>query len=144
MAGEIEAYCIEPNDIDSCFDQIVPGLLRVLQKATRPQVWSQYSVYHELKLGSSQLWVGFIDDKYAGFLVSTDGVESVSGANYKYVWIAYSHLQNAVALMLPVYEDIARQDDCKFIRFGTTRKGWEKTAIKAGFEIEEVRYVKAI
>lgn len=46
--------------------------------------------------------------------------------------------------IMPAIEELARQLKCKCVRFHTVRKGFERKALKAGFEKSEVVYRKAL
>lgn len=135
---------VAPESLDDFYEDIVPGLKKVLAKGQGLE-WTVYSVYHELKLGLSELWVALDEyGEYEGFVVLSAGEESTNGATYLFVWIAYSEKHGAIGRHLGQLERMAKASGHSKMRFGTTRRGWEKIATEAGFEIEEIRYVKEL
>lgn len=133
---------VPSNDLDTYYDIIVEGLHKVIDKGECVG-WTIYSLYHELKLESSTLYIAFEEEKYVGFIVLTEGTETNSDS-YWYAWIVYSVSGHGAAKFLPILEDMAIAAGHAKLRFGTTRVGWIRVAPKFGFEVEEVRYVKKL
>lgn len=133
---------VPAEGLDEYYDIVVAGMQKVIDKGEGVG-WTPYTVYHELKLQSSTLYMGFEDNEYVGFVVLTEGQEA-TGGSYWYIWIAYSVHNDGIKKFLPQLEDMAISAGHAKIKFGTTRLGWYKIAPKFGFKIEEVRFVKTL
>tara|TARA_Y100000310_G_scaffold345238_1_gene463011 strand:+ start:9502 stop:9972 length:471 start_codon:yes stop_codon:yes gene_type:complete len=138
--SQVELSIVLQEELAAIFPTIVPGIKRVKLRDGGDVTWNEYTVFHELKLGTSELVIVTLDGDYAGFLVVT------KAPTYLFVWVAYSDLTGVdiFDIALTQLEDLARDAGCNAIKFGTTRRGWEKVGKKHGFFAEEIRYSKRI
>jgi len=127
------------DEVSMAFPMIVDGLREVIRRDASPD-WNEYDVYHELKLKSAQLFIGYADGEYQGFMVMTEGHDQM------FIWIIYT-TPNKLDMFDDHMETVcnyARGEDKKYLKFGTTRKGWLKVAPKYGFELDEYRFRRTL
>jgi hypothetical protein len=120
------------SNVREAWDRIKPGVERALhfqQEGLRPE-----DAYAELKSGAMDLLE--CDD---GFVIVQRQEEQLL------IWLGYSHATRSVITEYTgELTSIAKQMGCKSMTFVTTRRGYERRAVAAGWSIQHVRYTKEV
>jgi len=135
----VEFEIVHPDDLQKSWPLALAGVQYTREKLGAS--WDEFTVYHELACEASELILVYANGAFAGFFVITVGKDCL------FIWIAYSALAGDIDIFditLNELEALAKENDLRDIKFGSTRKGWEKVAEKHGFVFEEIRYTKRV
>jgi len=125
---------IHPDGLHTAWPRVKEGLLKILEQS--PDDWFPEDVYHALKSGHAQLFVGTDTQGFAGFLVLRLVGREFSKVQDMHVWCAYSVGDADVfEAGLDFVRNAARQAGCQRITFGSKRTGWMKR-----FALDEIIY----
>jgi len=122
----------------------VPGLERVLGNSGDDT--SLEKVYNDLMSGRLLLWVGFVNDDYAGFV--TTQILDVPGAA-KTLWIHHLYKRPKVESTwlffgLEILNSFAKKYGCTRIKFYGLERPWQAKFEAAGFTRGYVEFVKEV
>ena len=134
-----ELITIEQDQLADAFPMVVEGLRAVIDRGDSTG-WTEYDVYHELMNGTAELVVGYYDSVYSGFILLHPATDHL------FIWALYTvpgYLHLFDSHWQPIV-DAAKAAGLDKIKFGTTRPGWKKAAVKYGFELEELVFSRTI
>ena len=105
--------------------------------------WIAEDIYAALRQGSSQLYVGFDNGAYAGFLVLT----AVQGYHDRrcHIWCAYSNdpHRDAIAAFMPQLEHLAQVMNARKITLCSPRR-FDRRLAPLGFNATQTTYEKEL
>lgn len=104
------------------WDLIKPGIEEV--RSHSADDWIVEDVYHALKSGASQLYIGYDAGEYQGFVILTPAVTYAS--RVLHIWLAFGMYIGSLDKFLPEVDAIARALGIDRITHSSARKGWEK------------------
>ncbi len=101
-------------------------------------------IYNEIMAGNLLLWVGFVDDKYAGFLTTSFAEVPMSGRS---LWILHTFKvkkvhTNFLLEGLKIVEQFAKEKGCKSVKFYALRKPWLDKFSYLGYNEGYVEMIK--
>lgn len=128
---------IHPDQLHAYWPTIRPGVESVMRESGNG--WIPEDVYLSLKLQQSTLHVGYVDNRYQGFVVLTP--TKVHDGSNLHIWLTYSEPS---ATMLPTFfpaiRECAEAMRAKRITFHSSRPGWARVAPTLGFEATQTIY----
>jgi hypothetical protein len=130
---------IAPADLAAVWSRVRPGL----ESMDKADGWIPEDVYCSLKLGHATLYLVTIDEVEHGFLVLR-ALQDYDGARL-HIWVLHSTTGvDVMAAFSDELDEMGRRIGAKKLTFGTTRRGWAKTAPKYGFSQLEVIWQRSI
>jgi len=119
---------VNPNDLSNVWDTIKPGLAKVRKHGDH---WREEDVYMAIKQGASNLHIGILDNRYAGFIVTT--VQQSYDGVVLHIWVCYSQVGNLLDSGMTHLREWAASVKARRIVFTSDRKGWERVGERHGF-----------
>ena len=128
---------IDPNNLHEVWDYVKSGLEHLLQRA--PDKWRVEDVYHHVK--AANFYLHTIQDKQGentGFVV-LQVVQGWAGKEM-YVFAAYSLDPAIMDYAFDEVKELAKRMGVNYLKFTSSRKGWDKRAEQLGYKFENVTY----
>lgn len=122
---------VDPRDLHSHWDFVRKGLEKLLSKCV--ERWKPEDIYHGIK--SKNYWLYVDHDAFCIVYIVPDW-----DGPAMFVLAAYVESGEAMGRCFPFIKEAAAHHKCKRIRFGTTRKGWERHALKLGYTMSHQEY----
>lgn len=122
----------------------VPGIEAVLRNSGDDT--NIEKIYNEIMAGNLLLWVGFIDEKYAGFLTTCFQEIPLAG---RALWVVHAYkTPHTVSVWLleglRTVEKFAKEKGCKSVKFYALRKPWQEKLIARGYQPGYTEFVKEV
>ena len=123
---------VSQEELKFVYNNIESDLVRVTQKASAD--WIPADIYAAVRSGSTQLYLAFKDNYYAGFFVLTP-LNSVIGEKTLYIWVAYSKPEyNIREAGIQFLDNLIQDTSITGMEFHSDRSGWIRAAKKYGFK----------
>ena len=122
----------------------VPGIEAILRNSGDDT--NIEKIYNEIMAGNLLLWVGFVDDKYVGFLTTCFQDIPMAG---RALWIVHTFKRpkTETAWLLEgfkVIENFAKEKGCKTIKFYALARKWQDRFLALGFKIGYTEFIKEV
>lgn len=128
---------IDPNNLHEVWDYVKNGLEHILRKA--PDKWRVEDVFHHIK--AANFYLHTIQDKQGentGFVV-LQVVQGWAGKEM-HVFAAYSLDPAIMDYAFDEVKELAKRMGVNYLKFTSSRKGWDKRAEQLGYKFENVTY----
>lgn len=138
---------VAPEDIDSVWPAVEPGLERLFKKAERKghkPDWTPRDVKGACKLKKADLLLCYIDGKYAGWVLIALTHNLFTGEPSLLIWIAHTLHKQAKELAIKDLYHIAHTLGIKRLTFTTVFKGWERRLPDTKWKLAEVSYERIL
>lgn len=123
---------IQPHEVSGVWDQVLPGLKKLLRKC--PDDFRAEDVYWYLRENKASLFL--IGD---GFMVVEIGTDVFRGRRTLYVWLLYwLEAEKNQDWIYKQLDEIAKKANCVRIQFKSPRMGWMKKA--RGFKLKLITW----
>jgi len=123
---------IPVEDVRVAYKNIEDDLERVTSKSYAD--WIPADVYAALRNGSSELYMAYEKDYYAGFVIVSILNDS-GGEKTLYIWVAYSVPKyNIIGAGVEFLEELIQNTAITGMEFHSNRPGWTRLANKHGFK----------
>ena len=133
---------IPKEDIKAAYSNIEQDLKRVTQKSYAD--WIPADVYAALRDGSSELYMAYKKDYYAGFVI-VSVINDAGGEKTLHIWVAYSRPgYNIIGAGVEFLEELVKNTSITGMEFHSNRLGWSKTANLHGFKAVTTVYKKEV
>ena len=120
------------EDIRITYNTIEADLKRVMTKTYTD--WIPADVYAALRNGSSELYMAYEKNYYAGFIVVSI-LNTAGGEKTLYLWVAYSAPKyNIIDAGVEFLEQLVQNTSITGMEFHSSRPGWTRAANKHGFK----------
>lgn len=134
---------VEPTGLHEVWDYIEDGL-ESCRMHDSADTWIQ-DIYASIRYGQSTLYVGYIDGKYAGFVLLMYPVDPHSGRRYMHIW--YAHNQSGFDVLGKADEELvkmAQSMGAHKITYRSDRMSFERLTRHLGYVISEIELSKEI
>ena len=139
--GKVFEY-IPLEDVKVAYNTIEPDLRKVAEKSYAD--WIPADVYAALRKGSSELYMVYEDNYYAGFVIVSI-LDDAGGEKTLYIWVAYSRPgYNIIGAGVEFLEGLIQNTSITGMEFHSDRSGWSRAAKKHGFKAVTTVYRKEI
>jgi hypothetical protein len=132
-----------PEHLHDAWEQIQEGLeVCRLQDSDSP--WVE-DIYACLKFGQAFLYIGYVDNRYAGFVVIHVKPSPFNGVKRLHVWFAYNnHGFDILEVGQAHLEKIAKDLGCSRITFRANRESFERLSKGLGYRLQDIEMVKEL
>lgn len=122
---------IHPQELPNVWPVVLPGVQRLLRKC--PDDFTPEEVYVFLKTGRATLLL------LTGGFVIVQVETQVNGVRTLVVWQLFcpGAKQRRAAINRAI-DGLARKVQCQRVQFKSPRRGWEREAIKEGYELKMI------
>jgi len=130
------------EDIRVAYNQIEKNLKTVAAKSYVD--WIPADVYTALRSGTSELYMAYEKDYYAGFIIVSI-LNDPGGEKTLYLWVAYSAPKyNIIGSGVEFLEELVQNTNITGMEFHSSRPGWTRAAKKHGFKAVTTVYKKEV
>ena len=124
---------VAEDDLQFVYEDIKEKLRYIIKKSYSD--WVPADIYVALKNEEAYLYVGYEEDRNVGFII-TSVQQNHGGGPTLFIWAAWQDPKHDNTKQgFNLLEKLAEELQADNIEFQTSRKGWEKTAPKFGYEL---------
>jgi hypothetical protein len=134
---EREFRYVSPDDLAEWWRFVRAGLEHTLQKMGGDK-WMPEDIYLGIKTGQCTLHVSLMAHRPVGFVVLRP-VQDYDGKAL-HIWVAYSAERGATDAHMPELKEFAHAMRAKRLTFESRRKGWNRFALKHGYQVAHTAY----
>lgn len=141
--GQLTIMNVPPARLAEVWPLVVPGIREVIALNSASYIPEQ--VYHTIAIGAAWLYLGAVDGRMIGFMIVEPKCENqLSGERWANVWILHGiHQSHHMQQVCDFLDRLAEHVGVAKLRFGSSRKGWEK--LSSGYwKIKEVIYERVV
>ena len=133
----------EPGTLSQIWDLISPGIEQcITHDSDHPRLEEVYAV---IRNGGAQLFVGYVNKSYAGFVVTTSYRTPWTQTPYLFLWLVHNTtghdiLREGQAQL----EKMAKDAGYAFLRLRSDRLSFERLCRDMGYTLEAIELQKAL